>query len=103
MSTAAKLVEVVNVSKRFGGLQAVDDVSCDLHEGEVVGLLGHNGAGKSTLIKLLSGVYPIDSGDTRRSRWPRTSTRRAISSSAASCAPAWACSTATAWSMKRAR
>jgi len=63
--SGAPLVEVVNVSKRFGGLQAVDDVSCDLHEGEVVGLLGHNGAGKSTLIKLLSGVYPIDSGEIR--------------------------------------
>ena len=61
----APLVEVVNVSKRFGGLQAVDGVSCDLHEGEVVGLLGHNGAGKSTLIKLLSGVYPIDEGEIR--------------------------------------
>ena len=57
------LVEVKRVSKSFGGIQAVDSVDCELHEGEVVGLLGHNGAGKSTLIKLLSGVYPIDSGE----------------------------------------
>ena len=59
------LVEVENVSKHFGGIRAVDDVSCTLAEGEVVGLLGHNGAGKSTLIKILSGVYPQDSGSIR--------------------------------------
>ncbi|HEY4082112.1 MAG TPA: ATP-binding cassette domain-containing protein [Burkholderiaceae bacterium] len=57
------LVEVKAVSKAFGGIHAVESVTCDLQEGEVVGLLGHNGAGKSTLIKLLSGVYPIDSGE----------------------------------------
>ena len=57
------LVEVKGVSKHFGGIQAVDCVDCELLQGEVLGLLGHNGAGKSTLIKLLSGVYPIDSGE----------------------------------------
>ena len=56
------LVEVRALSKHFGGIQAVDQVDCELHEGEVLGLLGHNGAGKSTLIKILSGVYPADSG-----------------------------------------
>jgi D-xylose transport system ATP-binding protein len=58
----APLVEVHNLTKRFGGVHAVEDVSCDLYAGEVVGLLGHNGAGKSTLIKMLSGVFPADSG-----------------------------------------
>lgn len=56
------LVEMRNISIAFGGIHAVDDVSVDLHAGEVVALVGHNGAGKSTLIKILSGAYPRDSG-----------------------------------------
>ena len=56
------LVEMRNISKRFGGVQAVDDVSIDLYPGDVVGLLGHNGAGKSTLIKIISGVVQPDTG-----------------------------------------
>ena len=47
------LVELRGMGISFGGVRAVDDVSLDLHCGEVVGLLGHNGAGKSTLIKML--------------------------------------------------
>lgn len=57
------LVEMKNVSIAFGGVQAVENVSINLHAGEVVGLLGHNGAGKSTLIKMLSGAYKMDSGE----------------------------------------
>ena len=56
------LVEMIGMHKHFGALRAVDDVSCELYPGEVVGLLGHNGAGKTTLIKLLAGVYPDDGG-----------------------------------------
>jgi D-xylose transport system ATP-binding protein len=56
------LVEMKNISLRFGGNQALNDVSINLFPGEVVGLLGHNGAGKSTLIKVLSGAYKSDSG-----------------------------------------
>ena len=52
-----------NISISFGGIKAVDNVSVDLHPGEVVGLLGHNGAGKSTLIKVLSGAYSKDAGE----------------------------------------
>jgi len=59
------VVEFRHIVKRFGGVTAVDDVSLDLGEGEVLGLLGHNGAGKSTLIKILSGVYAADSGEIR--------------------------------------
>ena len=52
-----------NLTKRFGGLVAVDHVSWDIYPGEVVALLGDNGAGKSTLIKCVSGVHPADDGD----------------------------------------
>jgi len=54
----APLVEMIGMHKRFGAVRAVDDVSCELRTGEVVGLLGHNGAGKTTLMKMLAGVYP---------------------------------------------
>jgi D-xylose transport system ATP-binding protein len=63
MTDKTPLVELRNMSIAFGGVRAVDDVSLDLHAGEVVGLLGHNGAGKSTLIKMLSGAYSADSGE----------------------------------------
>jgi D-xylose transport system ATP-binding protein len=65
MNGAAALVEMTGMSISFGGVRAVDDVSLDLHAGEVVGLLGHNGAGKSTLIKMLSGAYRPDAGEIR--------------------------------------
>jgi D-xylose transport system ATP-binding protein len=58
----APLVEMRDISLAFGGVHAVDRASIDLHEGEVVALVGHNGAGKSTLIKILSGAYRRDSG-----------------------------------------
>jgi D-xylose transport system ATP-binding protein len=62
MTSSTPLVEMKNISLRFGGNQALNDVSINLYPGEVVGLLGHNGAGKSTLIKVLSGAYKSDSG-----------------------------------------
>ncbi|HLW90069.1 MAG TPA: ATP-binding cassette domain-containing protein [Roseiarcus sp.] len=57
------LLSVRNVTKRFGGLVAVSDVSFDINRGEVVGLLGDNGAGKSTLIKCISGVHQAEEGE----------------------------------------
>ena len=56
------VLSVRGVSKRFGGTQALDDVSLDLERGKVLALLGENGAGKSTLIKILAGVYAPDEG-----------------------------------------
>lgn len=65
MRAAQPLVAMRGMSIGFGGIRAVDDVSLDLHAGEVVGLLGHNGAGKSTFIKMLSGAYRPDAGEIR--------------------------------------
>jgi ABC-type sugar transport system ATPase subunit len=59
----APLLQVDHLTKRFGGLVAVDDVSMEVNVGEVVGLVGDNGAGKSTLIKMVSGVYQPDGGE----------------------------------------
>jgi len=61
------LVEMKAVSKRFGGVRAVEDASLLLRAGEVLALLGHNGAGKSTLIRMLSGALSPDSGEIRLS------------------------------------
>ena len=57
------ILKVNKLTKRFGGLVAVDEVSFEVYPGEVVGLLGDNGAGKSTLIKMVSGVYKPDGGE----------------------------------------
>ncbi len=56
------MYEVRNVSKRFGGVLALDGLDFHLGSGEVVGLLGDNGAGKSTLIKMMSGIVQPDTG-----------------------------------------
>jgi branched-chain amino acid transport system ATP-binding protein len=56
------LLEVSGLSKHFGGLQAVKDVSFAIEPGEIVGILGPNGAGKTTLYNLLTGFIPFDSG-----------------------------------------
>ena len=59
------ILSIHHMVKRFGGLVAVNDVSLDIHAGEVVALLGDNGAGKSTLIKCVSGVHQADEGEIR--------------------------------------
>ena len=56
------LLEVAHLSKRFGGLEAVSDLSFTLDEGEILGLIGPNGAGKSTVFNLVNGVHRPDSG-----------------------------------------
>ncbi len=57
------ILSIKGMTKRFGGLVAVNDVSWDVYPGEVVALLGDNGAGKSTLIKCVSGVHQADEGE----------------------------------------
>jgi len=56
------LLEVKNLTKKFGGLIAVDDVSFQIHKGEVVGLIGPNGSGKTTLVRCVMGLYKPNSG-----------------------------------------
>jgi simple sugar transport system ATP-binding protein len=58
----ATILELAGVSKHFGAIQALIDVSLTLREGEVVGLMGDNGAGKSTLVKIIAGNYPASGG-----------------------------------------
>ncbi|MCM3760600.1 sugar ABC transporter ATP-binding protein [Alkalihalobacillus oceani] len=60
--TVENIIEMQNVSKRFGGIKALSDVSFSVKKGTVHALLGENGAGKSTLMKILSGVYSKDEG-----------------------------------------
>jgi branched-chain amino acid transport system ATP-binding protein len=56
------LLSVEKLSRRFGGLLAVDDVSFDIERNEILGLIGPNGAGKSTLFNLINGVFAADTG-----------------------------------------
>lgn len=61
-SPAFRLIEVRSVSKRFGSLKALDNVSFGIRRGEMLGLIGPNGAGKTTLFECLAGVLPADAG-----------------------------------------
>lgn len=58
-----KLLQLVDVDKSFGGVHAINHLSYDVYEGEILGLIGPNGSGKSTCVNLISGVYTQDSGD----------------------------------------
>jgi simple sugar transport system ATP-binding protein len=57
------IVKMVNISKKFGAVQALKNIDFDIYPQEIVALLGDNGAGKSTLIKILTGVHPPDEGE----------------------------------------
>jgi len=59
------MIEVSNLTKRYAGRTAVDDISFTVNRGEIVGLLGPNGAGKSTTMRVLSGFMPATSGTVR--------------------------------------
>jgi simple sugar transport system ATP-binding protein len=59
---ANTIIEMKNITKRFGGVTALNNVDLTINEGEILCLLGENGSGKSTMIKLISGVYSMDEG-----------------------------------------
>jgi branched-chain amino acid transport system ATP-binding protein len=59
------ILELDDVTRRFGGLNAVEGVSFSVAQGEILGLIGPNGAGKTTLINLITGVHPANSGRVR--------------------------------------
>jgi branched-chain amino acid transport system permease protein len=61
-SPSAVVLETVGVSREFGGMRAVDDVSFSVREGTLTGLIGPNGAGKSTVLAMLAGTLPVSSG-----------------------------------------
>ena len=67
------LLEISNLTKSFGGLQVLHDVSFALKEGEILGLIGPNGAGKSTLFNLITGVFRPNKGGEPWSSNPRDS------------------------------
>jgi branched-chain amino acid transport system ATP-binding protein len=61
----APILAISHVSKRFGGLRALDDISLQIRRGEIMGLIGPNGAGKTTLFSALVGLHRIDGGTIR--------------------------------------
>ncbi|MBK8049886.1 MAG: sugar ABC transporter ATP-binding protein [Anaerolineales bacterium] len=65
MESAVPILEFEGISKRFGGVQALEDVSFAIPRGEIHALVGENGAGKSTLIRICGGVYRPDAGSIR--------------------------------------
>lgn len=64
-ATAAPLLELRGISKRFGAVQALAEARFEVRAGEVMALVGDNGAGKSTLIKAIAGIYKVDEGEIR--------------------------------------
>jgi branched-chain amino acid transport system ATP-binding protein len=66
------ILKVANVSKRFGGLQALSDVGMEIKRGQVYGLIGPNGAGKTTFFNVLTGLYSPDSGSFELAGKPYT-------------------------------
>ena len=59
------ILEVKNVSKSFGGVKANEDISINVEQGSIVGLIGPNGSGKTTLFNSIVGTHPIDKGSIK--------------------------------------
>jgi branched-chain amino acid transport system ATP-binding protein len=62
-NSASPLLAATSITKRFGGVQALSDVSFTIRRGEIYGLIGPNGAGKTSLFNVLTGIYAADEGD----------------------------------------
>ena len=63
MQESKPILELINITKTFPGVKALSNVTLRVNQGDTLGLVGENGAGKSTLMKILTGVYPMDSGE----------------------------------------
>lgn len=63
LDPAQPVIKINNLTKKFGGVVAVNDLSFDVRPGEILGLIGPNGSGKTTVFNLISGVYPVDGGE----------------------------------------
>jgi len=63
MPNDTKMLEVREVYKRFGGIEALRGVSLDVHVGEIFGIIGPNGAGKTVLLNIITNIYPPDNGE----------------------------------------
>ena len=72
------MIHVKNLTRTYGSLRAVDDISFTITPGEIVGLLGHNGAGKTTIMKMLGGYLEPTSGSIRVDQFTMDTERRAI-------------------------
>lgn len=70
------IIETVNISKRFGDVQAVDNLSFEVQPGEIFGLLGPNGAGKTTSIRMILDIFEPDSGEIRVLGGPMTDEKK---------------------------
>src|SRR5689334_17213172 len=82
MNTDRPVLRARSITRRWGGVVAVDDVSIDLQRGEIHALIGTNGAGKSTLVNVLSGEVRASSGSVELdgrdvTRWPQPRRARA--------------------------
>ena len=78
------ILEVERVSKHFGGLSVVEDLSFSVRRRSRTALIGPNGAGKTTVFNLISGVFPVDAGSIRMDGADITASRRATASATAS-------------------
>ena len=65
MTDSSSILEINDLCKKFGGINAIRDLSLHVDQGKITGLLGPNGSGKTTLFNLITGIYPFDSGSIR--------------------------------------